>query len=423
MIDPRYRNLKMNVVPEGGAQSAPVRPKGAFGGPPRRRSAWDALKVIGGTLQDLDGSMGYGHREAAMQGLRSRNEQIRLQQENEARQAKMAAFAKTLTPEQQTLFGLNPNAAIEGMTQQAFSQPETQDPFTLSQGQTRFDAQGNPIASVDPKAPGMTEYQRQQLALQQERLDWQKSKPAQNGISIGADGSIQIGGPAGAATTRHMAGQDAQQLASARQKAQDLQPVLNTMYAARAELLGPDGKEGTADDLDTGSFAPAVQMVRRLIPGEQAGETRYDNFDALSKEFGIEKLSGIGGNDTERELMTAIQTGANMGAQEGSNLNRLNRQIAVMEFIGESRRNFMSRWQADHGSLSRLAQTGPYAGKTFDEALSMFQRSEAQRQGLLGSATSGQTAPDSMVGVSPQQGDLTAEEYEEYLALQREFPG
>lgn len=233
--------------------------------------------------------------------------------------------------------------------------------------------------------------------------------PQNNGITVLPDGTVQVGGAAGAATTRYQANQDAAQLADARDKANQLVPVLNAMYAARAELLGADGIEGTEDDLDTGSYAPYIQAGRRLLPGEQDNETRYDNLDALSKEFGIEKLAGIGGNDTERELITAIQTGPNMGAQEGSNLSRLNRQIATFEFIGESRRNFMSRWQADHGSNSRIAQSGPYKGMTFDEALSVYQRQMATEKGLLGASQSGQTEAGASVGVTTQEGDLTVE--------------
>ncbi len=114
MIDARYRHMKANLLPEdskmngrlegggpgrphSGPQSVPPRPRGAFGGPPRRKArGWDALKVIGGTLQDLDGSMGRGNREAAMQSILQRNEQLRLQQENEARKAKMAEVLKGL---------------------------------------------------------------------------------------------------------------------------------------------------------------------------------------------------------------------------------------------------------------------------------------------------------------------------------------
>ncbi|MEO1660899.1 MAG: hypothetical protein AAFR51_07925 [Pseudomonadota bacterium] len=110
MIDPRYRHMKANILPEdskmngrlegggpGRPQGAPARPRGAFGGPPRRKGrGWDALKVLGGTLMDLDGTMGRGNREAAMQGIRSRNEQMRLQQQEAERKAVMAKALKGL---------------------------------------------------------------------------------------------------------------------------------------------------------------------------------------------------------------------------------------------------------------------------------------------------------------------------------------
>ena len=46
----------MNIVPEGGAQSAPVRPRGAFGGPPRRRGGdWGRKAVLAmKALTELD---------------------------------------------------------------------------------------------------------------------------------------------------------------------------------------------------------------------------------------------------------------------------------------------------------------------------------------------------------------------------------
>jgi hypothetical protein len=332
--------------------------------------------------------------------------------------------------------GLNPQQIAQVKASNMLNADETGKnlaanlgPTTLGQGDLRQNLfageRYNPKTAtpISEFEQGITERETAAKELTAQAAMKRANRPTDNGITIGADGTVQIGGPAGAATTRQMAGQDASQLADARKRANDLQPVLNTMYAARAELLGPDGVEGTADDLDTGSFAPIMQAGRRFIPGEQADETRYDNFDALSKEFGIEKLAGIGGNDTERELLTAIQTGPNTGAQEGSNLSRLNRQIGVFEFIGESRRNFMARWQADHGSLSRIAQNGPYSGMTFDEALSVFQREEAQRQGLLGAATAGASDPDATVGITPQQGDLSAEEYQELLRLRQEVGG
>ena len=88
MIDPRYRHMKANFVPPNSAQSAPARPRGGLGGPPRRRgSGWDALKVLSGTLMDIDGSFGYGHRDAAMGGIQDRRaveEQRRLKAQQDA---------------------------------------------------------------------------------------------------------------------------------------------------------------------------------------------------------------------------------------------------------------------------------------------------------------------------------------------------
>ena len=231
MIDPRYRNLKMNIQPE--AQGVPAQPRGAFGGPPKRnwgRKAVLAMKAIA----ELDPRYRGGF--AQQQAQFDAQDQRALQAPKEAeRQAAIAEFAKTLTPEQQMLFGLNPNAAIEGMTQQAFSGPRDRKIVKGVDGKQYYEDTKEPVLpGVQATVDEMTPYQAEQIRLQQERLNFQKNRPVQNGISIGADGSIQIGGPAGAATTRQMAGQDAQQLASARQKVQDLQPVLNTMYAARA---------------------------------------------------------------------------------------------------------------------------------------------------------------------------------------------
>lgn len=404
--NPRKRHLKANIVPEGGPQSAPVRPKGAFGGPPRRRNWMDALGVIGGTMMDLDGTMGGGNQRDAIDRVHFHREQENQRVQEAQRQAKMQQILQGMTPQQQQAYQANPEAFGKAYSESLFRE---KNPVVVGENSRLADLEGNVLLGAAPKAPeAITPYQEQQLALQRDKLDWQKSKPSQNGITIGADGTVQIGGPAGAATSRYMAGQDATQMSAARQKANDLQPVLQTLYSARSELLGPDGQKGTGDDLDTGSFAPIAQGIRRFIPGEQDSETRYDNFDALSKEFGIEKLSGIGGNDTERELLTAIQTGPNMGAQEGSNLDRVNRQIAVFEFIGESRRNFQSRWLANEGSLSRTASQGPYQGMTFDEALSVFQREQAASQGLLGST---QSFNEQTRQVMPQRGDLDAESY------------
>ena len=132
----------------------------------------------------------------------------------------------------------------------------------------------------------------------------------------------------------------------------------------------------------------------------------------MAKEYGIEKLAGIGGNDTERELLTAIQTGPNLTTSKGSNISRIDRQIAAFEFIGQSRAEFQSRWRAEHGSLERVAQSGPYAGQTFDEGLANFQRTEAQRTGLLGAAPVPTANPQGVADQNNDQADITESDIE-----------
>ena len=384
-------------------QSQPKKKGGMFSGGGK---GWDALAMISGTLRDLDGTMGRQNYAQAVQNIQGRRAQDEAKAKQAQQQAAMEQMLQGMTPEQRMAYQANPEAFSNAYVDNLFRERK---PIVVGESSRLADDEGNVILDAVPETlPPITPYQVQQLALDRDKLNWQMNQPSQNGITIGADGTVQIGGPSGAATSRYMAGQDATQMSEARRRANDLQPVLQTLYSARAELVGQDGIAGTDDDLDTGSFAPIVQGLRKLVPGEQGKETRYDNFDALSKEFGIEKLSGIGGNDTERELLTAIETGPNMGAQEGSNIDRVNRQIAVFEFIGESRRNFQSRWLANEGSLSRTASQGPYQGMTFDEALSVFQREQAATKNLLGNT---QSFNDQTRQVLPQRGDIGAESF------------
>ena len=127
MIDPRYRHMKANMVPPNSAQSAPRRRVGAFGGPPRR-NGFDALKILGATLQDLDGSMGYGHRDYAMDGIRDRNARMEQDAANAERQAKLSQLAGSLPPGMAPLMELAPNAVLPELVKQQFAQPQTLSP-------------------------------------------------------------------------------------------------------------------------------------------------------------------------------------------------------------------------------------------------------------------------------------------------------
>lgn len=87
--DPRKRHMKANFAQKERAYKEMGRPRGGLGGPKRRGNKWDALKVLGGTLMDLDGTMGYGHMNQAAQQIQDRRQLA----EEEARKAK---FNKTL---------------------------------------------------------------------------------------------------------------------------------------------------------------------------------------------------------------------------------------------------------------------------------------------------------------------------------------
>ena len=136
MFGPPKKHLKANIVPEGGAQSAPARPRGAFGGPPKRRNGWDALRVLGGTLRDLDGSMGYGHRDQVMQGVAQRRQEAE-------EQKRKAMFAKSLeNMGQGNLAGLSPEqlSTINQLQRQKVMDDRYTDQTEYSRGR---DARGD----------------------------------------------------------------------------------------------------------------------------------------------------------------------------------------------------------------------------------------------------------------------------------------
>lgn len=83
----------------------------------------------------------------------------------------------------------------------------------------------------------------------------------------------------------------------------------------------------------------------------------FDAIDAAAKEGGIEKLKGIGGSDTERELLTAIQTGVGVETPTPENKRRVANAIAAAE-IAASRHRLATEWVNKFGALSYAAGNG-----------------------------------------------------------------
>ena len=131
--NPFKRHMKMNIVPEGGAQSAPKRPKGAFGGPPRRRNWADGLSVLGGALMDLDGTIGRGNMHASMDRIK----RGRALEAEQLRQKKMQEAMAKIAPE---YAGLSPQdrAFVYGMQRDGVADSRYTKEYADSRGDAEF---------------------------------------------------------------------------------------------------------------------------------------------------------------------------------------------------------------------------------------------------------------------------------------------
>ena len=107
----------------------------------------------------------------------------------------------------QQIQGFDPNdqnldAVLAQVTplQDLLKGPEYFAPVETQNGFVQFSKDGSDPRQFEGIAPApetMTPYQQEQLGLQRERLDWQKTKPPSNGVTIRPDGTVQVGGPAG----------------------------------------------------------------------------------------------------------------------------------------------------------------------------------------------------------------------------------
>ncbi len=116
-----------------------------------------------------------------------------------------------------------------------------------------------------------------------------------------------------------------------------------------------------ATGIDTGlgsgvkKFVSKVGAAAGLGTGENA--ENYEDLDRISKGIGIDTLRAMGGNDTERELLTAIQTTVSPQKEEASNKRVIARQKAAADTIAEKPR-LMAAWIERYGSLSNPNPSG-----------------------------------------------------------------
>lgn len=139
--------------------------------------------------------------------------------------------------------------------------------------------------------------------------------------------------------------------------------------SARKTLAMIPTMERALEDAPQGYFGPLIAKTANIA--SSVGISRADKLaaadqlaDAISKQFGIAKLSDIGGNDTDRELIIATSTTYN-----GQNLKEVNKELLKALKQGADRGvdefNEAQRWAVKNQSVLRPNQEG----LTLDEYL------------------------------------------------------
>ena len=160
-------------------QSQPKKKGGMFSGGGK---GWDALAMISGTLRDLDGTMGRQNYAQAVQGIQGRRAQDEAKAKQAQQQAAMEQMLQGMTPEQRMAYRANPDAFGTAYSQSLFREKK---PIVVGESSRLADDEGNVILDAVPKMPDpITPYQERQLALQRDRLDFDKTKPRTPLVSI-----------------------------------------------------------------------------------------------------------------------------------------------------------------------------------------------------------------------------------------------
>ena len=181
--------------------------------------------------------------------------------------------------------------------------------------------------------------------------------------------------------------------AEAQQSARRILSVYGPQSDAAQRALSsiPSMREALKTSPD-GVFGPTLSAFAKVgaefgIGSAERAAAASQIADAISKQFGIAKLSEIGGNDTDRELITSIATTYN-----GSNLREVNNELLKL-FETISQKNIRKFNEAQlharrYGSILR----GP-EGKTFDD---VFDEKERARSGQNNPTATQESASDSI---------------------------
>lgn len=117
--------------------------------------------------------------------------------------------------------------------------------------------------------------------------------------------------------------------------------------------------------------------------GEYAED--YEQFRSASRSLGMDSLKALGSNDTERELLIALQANPSPDKEDGSNLAIIAYKIAAAEIHAE-KADLMEQWLNRNLSLSNKDESG----RSWDQFWRQYQleQYDVRRNGLLQQITS-----------------------------------
>lgn len=273
--------------------------------------------------------------------------------------------------------GLAEMAAEHGMYEQALSLVAPPDQGKVIEGADGYKYYQNtgervlPDVEVqsDPKsALGVLNRELEAGLITPEQHAAGVAKATESGgmaLRTNPDGSVEFstGGAATLPTSRQQKSSDVKMMEKAREAATEADNLLQELDAAEAVL---DSGFNTGIGAPAQAFLSGVGEAVGITDGTTA--TQNQQLESASKKIAMDGLRLLGGNDTERELLTSMQTTVSTTKTEEANRKILKKQRAAAQVLTE-RSAFMDRWVADNGSLSN--QSG--SGKTFAEAWREYQ--------------------------------------------------
>jgi len=161
--------------------------------------------------------------------------------------------------------------------------------------------------------------------------------------------------------------QDVADLADARKAVSEQLPTIQALDQARQVL--------EAGNFETGAFSSVRGNFLRIgatlgVDGLADAASDFELINKVGKQLGIQTLQLVGGNDTERELITAIET--NVGADKLPQTNRklLSEKLAAIDVITQ-RPRFLEDWLSENASTLAKNENGD----TFSQAWRKQQKS------------------------------------------------